>query len=368
MTLLNSMIKMDEPKNKICIVSPSLKMGGIERALSVLANYFVTQGYTVHFISCLGGEKFYELDSRINFIEPSFKRAGTFGKFRYYGKMIAWLRRHLANLKPDAVLTFGDNFNPLVLLAASGLCLRIFVSDRTSPDFKFHPVINYLKKRLYPKSAGFIAQTERAYNYKKNLFGERLNMKIIPNAIKDIKLYNSKRKKQILYMGRLSFEKGPDRLLEAFAKLDNKENWKLIMAGEGPLQRQLKDRTKELNIEHNIDFVGRVSNVDEILSESSIFVLPSRLEGFPNALCEAMAAGLPAICFDSIPSNDIMNNGVDGFVLPNGNISALTEKMHYLIENEDERNRISENALLIREKLSLDKVGNMYLNFMFSNN
>lgn len=359
---------MDKPKKNICIVSPSLKMGGIERALSVLANYFVAQGYTVHFISCLGGEKFYELDDNVNFIEPSFKRSGKFGKFRYYGKMVAWLRRHLTNIHPDAVLTFGDNFNPLVLLAASGLKYRIFVSDRTSPDFKFHPVINFLKKRLYPKAAGFIAQTERAYNYKKNLFGNRLRMKIIPNAIKHITLYDKERKKQILYLGRLSFEKGPDRLLEAFAKINNTENWKLVMAGNGPLMQQLKDRAHELKIADNVEFPGQITDIDEAFSESSIFVLPSRLEGFPNALCEAMSAGLAVICFDSIPSSDILTDGIDGYVVAEGDTDALAGKMQFLIDNETERKKIADKALLIRERLSLSKISDMYLNFMFPDN
>ena len=61
----------------ICLVSPSLKVGGIERALVVLANFFAGSGYKVSFVSCLAGEHFYQLDERITLIEPDFRRSAN---------------------------------------------------------------------------------------------------------------------------------------------------------------------------------------------------------------------------------------------------------------------------------------------------
>ena len=76
-------------RNKhICLVFPSLKMGGIERALSVLANYFAENGYKVSFISCLAGQRFYELNSNIQLIEPAFKRtSNSANKFIFHTRM-----------------------------------------------------------------------------------------------------------------------------------------------------------------------------------------------------------------------------------------------------------------------------------------
>jgi GalNAc-alpha-(1->4)-GalNAc-alpha-(1->3)-diNAcBac-PP-undecaprenol alpha-1,4-N-acetyl-D-galactosaminyltransferase len=353
---------------KICVVSPSLKIGGIERALSVLSNYFVSKGYDVTFISCLAGDKFYTLNENIKFIEPHFNRtASKLNKLSYYPRMVLWIRKQVKRVDPDVVLTFGDNFNPLVLLAVSGLKYPVFISDRTSPDFKFHPLINKGKQILYPKSAGFIAQSTRAAEYKKKHFGDKLNIKIIPNAIKDVKLYDVDRKKQIVYVGRLSIEKGPDRLLEAFGKLKQSRDWKLFFAGSGPMMEELKQKAKDIGVYENVTFLGQVKEVDKLLAESSIFVLPSRLEGFPNALCEAMAAGLPSICFDCIPSGDVITNGEDGFIVPDGDTDALAHTMHRLIEDEELRKNISAKALQIRERLSPEKTGKMFLDFMFNN-
>jgi len=359
-------MKKSEKEYKICIVSPSLKMGGIERALSILADYFINKGHNVSFISCLSAEKFYELNSNVKFIEPVFKRTNNkINKIIYYPRMTFWLRKEVVAINPDVVLSFGDWFNPLVLLALKGTKYPVFISDRTSPDYPFSAMINIMKKLFYPGSAGFIAQTKRAADYKRQHFGNKLNIKIIPNAVKTIIRYDIPRKKQIVYIGRLSYEKGPDRLLEVFFKIKDKKGWNLVLAGNGPMMKQLISQAEEFGSDDSISFLGQIKDVDRLLAESSIFVMPSRLEGFPNALCEAMGAGLVSICFDCIPSGDIITNNVDGFIVPDGDTSAMAELITILINDEQLRNKISEKAMDINENFSLKKIGNAYLDFMF---
>jgi GalNAc-alpha-(1->4)-GalNAc-alpha-(1->3)-diNAcBac-PP-undecaprenol alpha-1,4-N-acetyl-D-galactosaminyltransferase len=133
------------------------------------------------------------------------------------------------------------------------------------------------------------------------------------------------------------------------------------------MMEELKQKAKDIGVYENVTFLGQVKEVDKLLAESSIFVLPSRLEGFPNALCEAMAAGLPSICFDCIPSGDVITNGEDGFIVPDGDTDALAHTMHRLIEDEELRKNISAKALQIRERLSPEKTGKMFLDFMFNN-
>ena len=142
-------------KNKICIISPSLKMGGIERALTVLADYFLNQGHDVYFISAQGGEKFYKLNEKIVFFEPKVSRQkGILGKIKFYNNIVSFIKNTVIQIKPDVVLSFGDAFNPLVLYALLGTKIPVYISDRTSPDFKFNPIINFGKKlkSLYKKS------------------------------------------------------------------------------------------------------------------------------------------------------------------------------------------------------------------------
>lgn len=353
-------------QKKICIVSPSLKMGGIERALTVLANFFAKEGHEVSFISALGGEKFYDLDSNIHFFEPSFKRGeGLVGKIRFYYTIVFFIRKTVKCQNPDAVLSFGDAFNPLVLLALLTTKYPVFISDRTSPNFPYNFIIKLGKKWLYPKSAGFIAQTQRAATYKQKQFGHRLRIKIIPNAIKETVGYDLPKAAQIVCVGRLSVEKGQDRLVKAFSKIAAETHWNLVLAGDGPMRQSLEMLAEELHIKTRVVFLGKVQNVDQLISESAIFVLPSRLEGFPNALCEAMALGLPCICFDCIPVEALLTSGKDGLVVPENDIDALAVAMKELINNPSLRNELGNNAQKIKDKLAVATIGEQVFDFMF---
>lgn len=350
----------------ICIVSPSLKMGGIERALSVLANYFVSQGHTVSFISAQGGEKFYTLDSKIIFLEPKLNRQkGVFGKISFYFSVVNFIRKTVKKQKPEVVLSFGDAFNPLVLLALLGTKFPVYISDRTSPDFPFNPIIRLGKKWLYPKSSGFIAQTQKAADYKKLHFKDRLNIKIIPNALKETKVYDVPKLNQVVCVGRLSIEKGQDRLIDAFSKIANDVDWKLVLAGDGPMRGTWEKKVADLKLKDKIIFLGKVQNVDLLLKESSIFVLPSRLEGFPNALCEAMAVGLPCVCFDSIATDYFLIPNQNGLIIKENDIDVLATTIKKLIENPELREDLGNNAKQIAQKLAVATIGEEFLNFMF---
>lgn len=359
---------MKSSRNKhICIISPSLKMGGIERALVVLANDFAARGLKVSFVSCLAGERFYQLNERVDLVEPVFRRSGSrLNKLVFYPRMLGFIRKTVKKINPDVVLAFGDWFSPLVLLALYGTKYPVFISDRTSPDYKFRFPIPFLKKWLYPKSAGFIAQTKRAADYKQQQFGNKLNIRVIPNAIREVKSFPEvQREKIILYVGRLAWEKGPERLIRAFATLENRQGWKLMMAGSGPLLKPMQELAKQLGLETEIIFPGKVEEVDQLYAKASIYVLPSVLEGFPNSLCEAMAAGLPVVCFDSIPWEEIIQPGIDGLVIKNHDNEMLSLQLQYLLNSKKERIRLGKNAKLSSERFKTINISRDFLSFIF---
>lgn len=340
-------------------------MGGIERALTTLANYFVDQKLEVVFLCCLQGKAFYSLDSRIKIITPSFKRkGGPINKVNFYFQLVGFIKANYRQEKPDVVMSFGDVFNPLVLLALRNNNVPVYISDRTSPDYKFKFPTPFLKTWLYPKSAGFIAQTTRAADYKNNQFKDRLSIKVIPNALKEMSFSKQNREPTILYVGRFAWEKAPHYVIEAFAHLQNRKGWTLIMAGSGPLLSEMKILAQTLGIAEQVQFLGDVKNVDLLYTKASIYVLPSVIEGFPNSLCEAMSAGVASICFDTIAHEDIFVKPKMGVVCLEVSSESLALSIDDLINNPHLREEIGKNATHIKDYLNINRIGSEYIKFM----
>lgn len=350
----------------ICIIAPSLQGGGIERALTTLSSHFVSRGHRVIYIACRAGNHFFNLDNRVIFREPPFVHTSSpIYKLFSYVKIIRFIRQQLKEFHPDTVLSFGDIINPIALLADRGLGYPIYISDRISPKQNLGRFKNLMKKVTYPHASGIIAQSEYAAEYKREVFGNDINLRVIPNSLRDIEDVEVKvRKKQVIGVGRLSYEKGFDRLIDAFSRIPGHDEWKLVLVGSGPLRQQLEKQAAESGMTDRVDFLGARNDVDYLLAESSIFVIPSRCEGFPNALCEAMASPLPCIAFDSISASDIIENRVSGVILHDGDIDSLANEICMLMDNEQLRTYYAGNAFYIRKRLDKEKIGDMFLNFI----
>ena len=165
-------------------------------------------------------------------------------------------------------------------------------------------------------------------------------------------------KKWIVAMGRLINAKGFDLLLAAFEKIAARyPDWHLLILGEGELKLELENLRERLKLSDSVVFTGAISNPFPLLQRAKLFVLPSRTEGFPMALGEALACGLPVIstnCSSGI--RELMRDGIDGILVPNQDVGALAAAMDRLMSDEAERNRLATRAPEVVERFSLDKV------------
>jgi GalNAc-alpha-(1->4)-GalNAc-alpha-(1->3)-diNAcBac-PP-undecaprenol alpha-1,4-N-acetyl-D-galactosaminyltransferase len=138
-----------------------------------------------------------------------------------------------------------------------------------------------------------------------------------------------------------------------------------MLAGGGKHENEINQKIIEYGFTEEVVLLGKVSDIDQLLLKSKIFVLSSYQEGYPNALCEAMSAGLACISFDIVAGpRDIIIDNENGFLIPDNDIQALTEKIQYLIDNVAIRERLGSNARKISETNSIELIGNTYLNFM----
>ncbi|MCH7388473.1 glycosyltransferase family 4 protein [Acinetobacter modestus] len=339
----------------ITLVISSLGIGGAERALAGLANWWC-QKHNVTIITYLDTPDFYPLDSKIFRIKIKSEKASI--KAINFIKRCNNLRQEIYRSSPDVVLSFVDRCNVLTLISTFGLGIKVIVAERTNPQFyNIGKVWSILRNFTYPRAHKIIIQTESikkwALKYKKEN-----EIYIIPNAIDKYRLSLIKSetetegevlkwKNSILAMGRLSFEKGHDQLLRSFSIIsENYPDWGIEIIGDGILKDSLINLAKELGIENKLYFHGNRQNPFPIMKQAEIFVLPSRIEGFPNVLLEALCTGMACISFNcpSGPS-DLIKNDENGLLVEAENLNALASAIEYMILNPDLRKRFSSEAI-----------------------
>lgn len=349
----------------ICFISPSLHQGGLENAVMVMSNEMVRRGHTVTVICVYNNPIFYKLDERIKIIIPPYHRK-DFSSPVFYLKSISYIRSKIKLVQPDVIVSYGDYLNPISLLATRTLKIPVFISDRSSPGKKFPFVVQKMRELIYPIAKGIIAQTDTAKVQKQEMLKGYTNISVIPNPIRPIQDYPEVARENIVIgVGRHYHVKGLDRLITAFAKTKTTD-WKLVIAGsEGPATKELTKLVEQYNIQDKVTFLGAVKAIDKVYANAKIFVLPSRSEGFPNALIEAMANGVACVSFDiNAGPSDIITQDVNGFLVADGDIEALSNKIQYLMDNETERIKISTNALALKQELAVEKIGNIFYNFI----
>lgn len=240
-------------------------------------------------------------------------------------------------------------------------------NDRSSPLFVWKQpfrFINWLAFSLRPP-LGVLAQTSIAADYQKKHYSKS-KVKVIPNVLREIIHHPEiERKSIILAVGRLGdYLKGFDLLIESFSLLQNKD-WELHIAGGDEDGASLKELATSLGIIERIKFLGKVQDIDKYYAQTGIYVIPSRSEGFPNALVEAMANGCACVAFDfTAGPRDIIKDKVSGVIVENGNVSKLAKTIDYLIENPEKRTQLGQSAKGIRDKLNQKIIINEILEFL----
>jgi glycosyltransferase involved in cell wall biosynthesis len=223
----------------------------------------------------------------------------------------------------------------------------------------------------------FIAITEGIENDLKRLGIPQRKLARIPNGINPYDFAQPGEKtlvrselgwgsdtKVITFVGRLIPEKGLDWLLRVWTDVvDHEPLARLLIVGEGAQRSALEAQAESLGIKNTVAFVGYQKQVPRFLAAADVFVLPSRLEGVSNALLEAMAQGLAVVVADDElgGNREVVDDQVNGFVVPFGDRGAFAEILRKLLENAALRNQVGQKAKLkIEERFSIRSVADEY--------
>jgi len=346
---------------KIVFVIHSLNsLGGAEKILITLANHLVTHGDDINIILLSNLDNIFTLDDRIKLFPMNMTDNKSFlpKKIRLITNQIKHVVKVTKEINPDVLIGFVAATNIITTIGAKLATVPVVISEHSS----YHRALTngrskaeatiwkFLRRVVYPLSDHLIILTEEdkpKYHYVKNIT-------IIENPlVLQDKHSNIQRENIILGVGRLTYIKGFDMLIKAFSKLEQ-DNWKLIITGEGNERVKLQKLINKLNLQQRVSLVGRIDDMEYYYKQSSIFVLSSRTEGFPGALCEAMGYGCCAIAFDCPTGpKEIISHNQNGILVDANNVSQLNQEMNRLINDSQKRELLGEKAKEIRKKLDI---------------
>lgn len=333
---------------RLALLIPTLNGGGAERIMSFMANHWAARGHEVHLITHDSPEHdFYPIDTRVmrhgfDISRPPRHLQDT---VRHNIQRISLPRTLMKSLRPDAAISFTVRMNIQNLIALCRTGVPIIVSERNNPIAQRQPIFwEALRTRLYLRAAAVVLQTHAAERWARRFMPDE-KIHVIPNPLTLVRDDSDRpcpvpdERPLVCSLGRLIQSKGFDILLQAFHLATvNDPGWGLLILGEGDQRDRLEQLAGTMGMSGRIFLPGRVKNPSDYLKRSEIFVLPSRHEGFPNALLEAMAEGLPVVSTDCpFGPGEIITHDVDGLLVPNGDIDALARSIRILMENRGKR-------------------------------
>lgn len=361
---------------KIAFYIGSLSQGGAERVIVNLAGYFKGIGYEVVMVNYFTGHNEYQLPEGITrYLVDLTKEELTSNRLTNLVRRFQKLRKVWKEEKPDVIISFIGKTNLMTLATSRCLGIPVAVSVRSVPAREYASRgLQLGMKLLFPFAAGVILQTNQAKEY----FSKRIQKKavILPNSLNPDfirPLYKGIRKKEIVCVGRIDNNKNQEMLVEAFADLleeeayaMNLQDWNLILYGDGPRREHLEQYCIKRQVTEHIHFAGVQNHIADKIQESAIFVLPSKQEGMPNALIEAMALGLAVIatnCPCGGPA-ELIEDGKNGYLIPVDDKEALKKRLIELITQEEKRKDMGNAASEIGKKLHPDTVNGMWKEYI----
>ena len=341
---------------KIALLISSLSGGGAERVTSNIANYLYNHDNNITLITMSDIRDTYEVSNSINrvyLLHDNERKNKVYNAFLRYKRLKKFV---IENQDIDCYIVMLPKLSFMLATLKKHMNAKLIFSERNNP--KSYPLYKRcMMKYVQKKCDGLVVQTKviaKWYNVKNSI--------IIPNAINKGVLIKKERKdikNKIVAVGRLEKQKNYPMMIKAFSIFSkNNPNYTLEIYGQGKLENELKELSKELCIDDKVIFRGYVQNVSEKIIDAKMFVMTSNFEGMPNALIEAMCLGIPCIATDCDGggARELINNMENGILIDKNDIKSLISSMYELTSNPKLYAIISKNVVKINKTLDYESI------------
>lgn len=360
--------------------------GGMERVLANKANWLVEHGHKISVITTdqYGEPDFFDMDSRIARydlgINYEANNGGSiFNKIALYPskqfKHKRKLKNLLMNLKADVVISMGCNEIGLLhgINDGSKKVLEIHFSRFKRLQYNrrglwrvIDSYRHWQDKKIASRYDNFVVLTEEDLQ----LWGKDMkNISVIPNAHPfRLEVPAQCKSRTVLAVGRFTYQKGFDRLLEIWSRLINSHpGWKLRIVGSGELKNDYIEKIERYGIADSVTLADTGRDIKAEYCNASIYAMTSHYEGLPMVLLEAQASGLPIVSYTChCGPRDVVTDGVDGFLADDGDVTAFVDKMGLLMDDEGLRVKFGAAAYLNSLKYTTDAIMNRWLSLFSS--
>lgn len=350
--------------------------GGMERVLLNKLRGWVERGYDTMVVTTdqHGRPPFYEfppevrmVDLGINYKDDNNKNpiAKTLGYLRRRRKHRKALTELLMRERPDIVVSLFPSESSFIpdIHDGSLKMLEMHFNKQFRLQYNRKGLLGLADRirtkqdeKLVRKFDNFIVLTRQDAE----MWGNLPNLGVMPNAAVTMPhREHQPGNHRVIAVGRLDYQKGFDRLLDAWALIpvELRKFWRLDIFGQGEWEEKLKQQIDTLGISESAAVNKPTDKIFDEYAASDFLVMTSHYEGFPMVMIEAMACGVPTVCFDFLCGpRDIIANGINGIIVPEGDLQALATAMQQLMEHPEQLAHLSEQAKRISEEFSQEVI------------
>lgn len=334
---------------KICFFIGNLNLtGGTERVTSVLSNILSEKGYQVSILSIFEGlSPNFEISNNIKLYQLFSQKVSM--KFNFFNSIVR-IRKFVIEHEIETFIIVDSISCIFTIPALLGLKINHICWEHFNLEMNLGSKFRGIARLLATKYCDHIVVLTRTDKQKWLHYYKDINAKLHtiynPNSFSVVPKVNSN-SKNVLFVGRLSYEKGCDLLVHAWSKVvKSKPYYKLKIVGDGIEKKKLIELCKVLNIEDSVEFMGFCNSLSQEYNDAKILCLPSRSEGFGMVIVEANSFGLPVISFDvETGPKELIENNVNGYRIFDFDLDLLKIKIiEYMEMKEDEYDVFSEKC------------------------